>query len=106
MLKEVKHKDDNRKQSGIENQACDAVTVNRPTTSRSLSITSDHHHDHEKTPCLVDFFNPIVAVNCIKVIVRKRLHNARRVVILLLVLYFIATGPAFGELMKIKYSDF
>lgn len=94
-MKHSPHRDD-RRPSGVDNVAFDEMPSGRPTTRRSLSITSEPEQP-TKVPCLIDFFNPIVAVNCIKVIVRKRPHNARRVVILLLVLYFIAIGPAFGN---------
>lgn len=95
VLKEVKpHTHEARRPSGVDNAAFESVPVtHRP--SRQLSISSEQP---EKRPCLVDFFNPIVAINCIKVIGKKRLYNARRVVVLLLILYFIATGPAFGKL--------
>lgn len=45
----------------------------------------------------VQFFNPIVAIGCIRLIVKKREHHGRRILILLLVTYFVAVGPAFGE---------
>ncbi|KAG4076448.1 hypothetical protein HA402_005891 [Bradysia odoriphaga] len=45
----------------------------------------------------VEFFNPAVAVGCIQVILRDRAHNGRKVIWLLLIMYFIAIGPAFGE---------
>lgn len=45
----------------------------------------------------VEFFNPVVAVGCIQVILRKREHNGRIIIWLLLLTYFIAIGPAFGE---------
>lgn len=47
--------------------------------------------------CLLDFFNPIVAVECVKVLMRKRENQGRATVILLFVMYFIAIGPSFGE---------
>lgn len=45
----------------------------------------------------VQFFNPIVAIGCIRVIVKKREYHGRRILILLLITYFVAVGPAFGE---------
>lgn len=100
VLKEVKHeqKDDrSRRTSGVSNPGFDDMPADRrPSMRRSLSISEEPKFNSNK-PCLVDFFNPIVAVNCLRVIVRKRPNNARRVVILLLVLYFVAIGPAFGE---------
>lgn len=50
----------------------------------------------EKNWC-VQFFNPIVAIDCIRVIVKHRAHNGRKILILLLVMYFIAIGPAYGK---------
>lgn len=98
ILQEVKpHNPDGHRQHGADNDGFDTVTTSVPTTrriGRQLSISSQQP---EKRPCLVDFFNPIVAINCIKVIGKKRLYNARRVLVLMLILYFIATGPAFGE---------
>lgn len=44
----------------------------------------------------VEFFNPVVAVGCIQVILKKREHNGRVIIWLLLITYFIAIGPAFG----------
>lgn len=46
--------------------------------------------------CLLDFFNPIVAVECVRLIVKKRPHNARRIVLLLLFLYLIVQASS-GE---------
>lgn len=86
-----------RRASGVDNVAFDEMPAShRPTMRRSISI-NEPPELKTNTPCLVDFFNPIVAVNCFRVIVRKRDFHARRVVILLLVLYFVAIGPAFGE---------
>lgn len=47
--------------------------------------------------CFLQFFNPIVAVGCVRVLRQRRPHNGRAILILLLLMYFIATGPAFGE---------
>lgn len=47
--------------------------------------------------CFLQFFNPIVAVGCVRVLRQRRPHNGRIILILLLLMYFIATGPAFGE---------
>lgn len=45
----------------------------------------------------VQFFNPIVAIGCIRLILKKRENHGRRILILLLITYFVAVGPAFGE---------
>lgn len=99
VLKEVKHRKEGENSAGhetngVENPAFESVAPAAPRPSTSHGAP---HHQHAHKPCLVDFFNPVVAINCFQVIVRERPHNARRVVILLLVLYFIALGPAFGN---------
>lgn len=45
----------------------------------------------------VQFFNPVVAIGCIRLIGKQRQFHGRRVLIVLLVTYFIAVGPGFGE---------
>lgn len=45
----------------------------------------------------LQFFNPIVAIGCLRVLRQKRPDNGRAILIMLLIMYFIATGPAFGE---------
>jgi len=64
-----------------------------PETNGRLEIAE--HTSHKN--CIVDFFNPIVAIHCINVIIRKRENHGRAAVIMLIFLYFIAIGPAFGE---------
>lgn len=97
-MKHVQKEDHSRRTSGVDNPMFgdDMPSGHRPSMRRSISINEEPEHA-SKTPCLVDFFNPNLAISCIKVIGRKRAHGVRRVVILLLVLYFVAIGPAFGE---------
>lgn len=47
--------------------------------------------------CFLQFFNPIVAIGCVRVLRQRRPDNGRAILILLLLMYFVATGPAFGE---------
>lgn len=88
--------------SGVDNPAFDHTERNvrvRETQNanghREMTISVD---EPKKQPnCLLDFFNPIVAVECLKVLMRKRENQGRATVILLFAMYFIAIGPSFGE---------
>lgn len=96
-MKEVKHEDKVLK-DGLDNPAFDNgnVVVNQATNGRhELEIDEPNK---KKVPCLLDFFNPIVIFDCVKLLVRERPHNARRIVILILFLYFVALAPAYGYL--------
>lgn len=102
MLKEVKHKksDDDAFKTGVDNRGFNSVNninleleATQTTKTAATAAIADKPHQN----CLVDFFNPIVAIDCIKVIVRKRSNGGRRIVILLLCLYFFSIGPAFGN---------
>lgn len=99
VLKEVKRRksDMELSESGVDNPAFDndgQMHIRENANGHRASITVD---GEKKPNFLVDFFNPIVAVQCIQVIMRKRENQGRATVILLFVMYFIAIGPAFGE---------
>lgn len=105
ILKEVKRnekKDEIELTPGVDNPAFD--NAEHHTQLRELQNSNGHREstvaitEPTKQPnCLLDFFNPIVAVECVKVLMRKRENQGRATVILLFVMYFIAVGPAFGE---------
>lgn len=89
--------------SGVDNPAFDN-NVERNVQVRETQNANGHREmtisvaEPKKQPnCLLDFFNPIVAVECIKVLMRKRENQGRATIILLFVMYFIAIGPSFGE---------
>lgn len=98
-----RNKPTNNDGGGIDNPGFDSVREtangddvlhireNQNGTRNSLQMTEE-----KKTNFLVDFFNPVVAVQCMKVIMRKRENQGRATIILLFVMYFIAIGPAFG----------
>lgn len=72
------------------------IRENKNGTENNLHVAEKE----KKTNWLVDFFNPIVAVQCMKVIMRKRENQGRATIILLFFMYFIAIGPAFGKTSK------
>lgn len=103
ILKEVKHEKDDLEltSSGVDNAAFDSEGQ---TNMREIQNSNGHRGsiatdiDSEKKPnFIIDFFNPVVAVQCLQVLMRKRENQGRATVILLFVMYFIAIGPAFGE---------
>lgn len=103
-LKEVERpkKDEIELTPGVDNPAFENAERNLQLRENQ---NANGHHDmtnpasDAKTPpnCLLDFFNPVVAVECVKVLMRKRENQGRATVILLFVMYFIAIGPSFGE---------
>ncbi|XP_055321169.1 uncharacterized protein LOC129577699 isoform X2 [Sitodiplosis mosellana] len=104
VMKEVKRekKEEIELTPGVDNLAFDNAERNihvRETQNANghREITLSVSEPKKKTNCLLDFFNPVVAVECIKVLMRKRVNRGRATVILLFVMYFIAIGPAFGE---------
>lgn len=51
----------------------------------------------KKTNCLIDFFDPTVAIQCAQIIIRKRENRGREIIIFMFFLYFISLGPLIGE---------
>lgn len=95
-------------------------TIELPTGVDNLAFTSDTnghtqnaHTEHsngngsgapaapaaptKQKHFLLEFFNPIVAIQCLEVLTRKRENWGRALICLVLVMYFIALGPEFGE---------
>lgn len=103
VLKEVKreNKEEIELSPGVDNPAFDAERHlqlrETQNANGSHTLTASIAPPQKKPNCLLDFFNPIVAIECIKVLMRKRENQGRATVILLFVMYFIAVGPAFGE---------
>lgn len=103
ILKEVKRdKEEIEMGAGVDNPAFDTDghlqlrETQNANGSRNLSISVSQQPENRPN-FLIDFFNPIVAVQCVQVLMRKRENQGRATVILLFVMYFIAIGPAFGE---------
>lgn len=67
------------------------------TATNGNGVTSTTEAITLKKNLCVEFFDPVVAVGCIQVISKRRAHNGHRVIWMLLIMYFIAIGPAFGE---------
>lgn len=91
--------------SEVKHEKKDADGVDNPAYEKSKGDTIDNQNsngrhslemDKPKKPknCCLDFFNPIVAVECVQLIVKSRAFNARRIVILILILYFIVQCPS------------
>lgn len=106
VMKEVKRevkKEEIELTPGVDNPAFDNAERHihlseTENTNGHREVTAAVTTEPSKPPnCLLDFFNPVVAVECVKVLMRKRKNRGRAIVILLFVMYFIAIGPAFGE---------
>lgn len=103
VLKEVKraNKEEIELAPGHDNPAFDnaerSLQLHEPQNAMSIDGTAVTVDLPKQRYCLLDFFNPIVAVECFKVIMRKRANQGRATVILLFLMYFIAIGPSFGE---------
>lgn len=96
VLKEVK--DDKKDHDGLDNPAFekgkrDAIDGHNSSGRQTFEI------DEAEKPrsCLVDFFNPIVAVECFQLIARKRMFSARNIVIFIIFLYFVCIAPIYGR---------
>lgn len=105
VLKEVKRekKEEIEMSPGVDNPGFDNAErhlhlreTQNANGNRELTLTMADPPKNQPN-CLLDFFNPVVALECIKVLMRKRENQGRATVILLFVMYFIAVGPAFGE---------
>lgn len=104
VLKEVKPK--KKDTDGVDNPAFEK-SKGDGTDNQNSNGRQKLKMDEPAKPksCLLDFFNPIVAVECAKLIVKVREFNARRTVILLLVLYFIVqftAGKTFFVVIMIR----
>lgn len=104
VLKEVKR--DKKEEiemspNGVDNPAFDnaerSAHLRESQTNGHREMTLSVPEEKKAPNFFLDFFNPIVAVECVKVLMRKRENQGRATVILLFVMYFIAVGPAFGE---------
>lgn len=79
---------------GIDNQAYEM------TTSQQINGTNDATVANvgvTKTNCWRENFNPLAAIDSLRVVLKKREFGARNIVILLLVMYFLIIGPAYGK---------
>lgn len=99
VLKEVKR--DKKDHDGVDNPAFekgkrDTIDGHNSNGRQTFEI------DEAQKPrsCLADFFNPIVAVECFRLIARKRMFSARNIVLFILVLYFICVAPIYGRIYQ------
>lgn len=92
VLKEVEPKKTDETKNGIDNPGFDNVTND---ASEQVNEINNGHHATESNPkekrnCLVDFFNPIVIVQCVQVIIRKRENRGRIVLWILFFIFFLS----------------
>lgn len=105
MLKEVDHKNKVQSTNGtVSNGTADGVdnpgfelkeSPITNTMNANAAPTVDVIGALKKNP-IVEFFNPVVAVGCVEVVSKKREYNGRTILWVLLLMYLIAIGPAFG----------
>lgn len=59
-------------------------------------IISEGKNVSEKKNCCIENFNPILIVECARVLVRKRKNNGRIIIYILLIMYGITLLPPLG----------
>lgn len=76
-------------------QKTTTTTVNRnPIDNPDTAI----NNTKKSKNCLMEFFDPTLAYDCLKVFFKKREHNGRLFLILLVCSYFLFIGPTLGKL--------
>lgn len=82
---------------GFENAERNIQLRETQNANGHREMTISVGEEKKQRNCLLEFFNPVVAVECLKVLMRKRENKGRATIILLFAMYFIAIGPSFGE---------
>lgn len=96
VLKEVK-RDTNKNENDnptYENDPQIHVHESQNSSDHRLSASAEIKKERN---CLVNFFNPIVVIQSYKFLMQKRKNKGQVFLIFLLILYFVAIGPGFGE---------
>lgn len=103
VLKEVKRetKNENVQTTGIDNNNS-AVENEAQMHAHETQYSNGHRPSasaatKKNRNFLVNFFNPIVVIQCYKFLMKKRQNQGQVFLIFLLILYFVAIGPGFGE---------
>lgn len=91
VLKEVEPKASAEKQDGIDNPGFDNATSDAAAEARGIQDDRGAKlaPEQKKKNAFLDFFNPIVVVQCIQLITRKREIRGRAVIIILFVISFL-----------------
>lgn len=82
--------------NGIDNQAYE-ITASQELNPNSKNNVSIAGKDVVKKSCWRENFSPLAALDSLRVVFKKREFSGRNIVILLLVMYFLTVGPAFGR---------
>lgn len=96
MLREPKKNRNKKAVDGFDNPAFEKAKgdqIDGRISGGRQTLNMDEP-EHKTKSCMLDFFNPIVAVECAQLILKQRPFNARRVVILLLFCYFVVQASS------------
>lgn len=99
-LKEVK-KDESKDEAAYDNPALEVTEL----PSRIGNIEIDEPEKLKKTSknaCL-EFFDPRLAIQCVKSLLKKRDYGVRSIIILLMLMHFVTNGITVGETQNIFY---
>ncbi|XP_055902860.1 uncharacterized protein LOC129939025 [Eupeodes corollae] len=73
------------------------VNGNREAISALDAAISTGQEPPPKKSCLAEFFDPTLAIECIKMPFEKRTNYGQALFILIMIAYFLTSGPASGE---------
>lgn len=101
-LKEVKPKV--TEESAYDNPALETV-IELPNRSNesTLQISEPTVTTVKKTNACLEFFDPRLAIHCIKCFFKRRSNGARSIIILLMLMHFIINGITNGESQNMFY---
>lgn len=103
ILKEVKRKTKNehvelRKFGGVDNPAfANEAQMNAPESRITNTHAPAEAVAKKKRNFVYEFFNPIVAVQCYRFVMKKRQNQGQAFLVFLLIMYLVAIGTGFGE---------
>lgn len=95
-LKEVK-------QEKAEDAAYDnpAMDIELPNKNNDAILQIDEQTVKETKNFCLEFFDPLLAIQCLKSFLKKREYGVRSIIILLMAMHFITNGVANGETQNI-----
>ena len=73
------------------------VNGNREAISALDAAISSGQEPAPKKSCLAEFFDPTLAIECIKMPFEKRANYGQALFILMMIAYFLTAGPAAGK---------
>ncbi|XP_055849686.1 uncharacterized protein LOC129914448 [Episyrphus balteatus] len=103
-IKEIPQISDKDKEGelGTTNTAFEVTDVtevngNREAISALDAAISTGQEPPPKKSCLAEFFDPTLAIECIKMPFEKRANYGQALFVLMMIAYFLTAGPAAGE---------